>query len=90
MGASKTLWDERTAVWTRSEPLGVVAGTLPLGLGRTVGRLPEDNDGVVCVAETAVEGMADRALVPIGHSALIASPKVAGMLAHFFSEGRFQ
>jgi pimeloyl-ACP methyl ester carboxylesterase len=90
MGASRTLWDERTASWTRAEPLGVVAGTLPLGLGRTVGRLPGDNDGVVCVSETTVEGMADRAIVPIGHSALIASPKVAGMVARFFSEGRFQ
>lgn len=90
LGASRALWEERAASWTRPERLGVIAGTVPLGLGRTVGRLPGDNDGVVCVSETEVEGMAARALVPIGHSALIASPKVARMTAKFFSEGRFQ
>ena len=90
MGASRPLWNERPAAWTRPEPLGVIAGTLPLGLGRTVGRLPGENDGVVCVAETAVDGMAAQALVPAAHSALIVSPKVAAMVARFFSEGRFQ
>ena len=90
MGASRPLWNERTAAWTRPEPLGVIAGTLPLGLGRTVGPLPGDNDGVVCVSETEVDGMAARALVPTGHSALIVSPRVAQMVERFFSEGRFQ
>lgn len=90
MGASRPLWDERAASWTRAEPLGVIAGTLPLGLGRAFGRLPGDNDGVVRVSETEVDGMAARALVPTGHSALIASPKVARMVARFLSEGRFQ
>ena len=32
MGACRQLWDERAARWTRAVPLGVVAGTLPLGL----------------------------------------------------------
>jgi pimeloyl-ACP methyl ester carboxylesterase len=90
MGGSRPLWDERSATWTRSEPLGVIAGTLPLGLGRAFGDLPGDNDGVVCVAETEVEGMAARELVPTGHSALIASPAVADMVARFFSERRFR
>jgi pimeloyl-ACP methyl ester carboxylesterase len=90
MGASRPLWDERPAAWKRAEPLGVVAGTVPLGLGRAFGRLPGESDGVVRVAETAVDGMAARALVPMGHSALIVSPGVAEMVARFFSEGRFQ
>jgi pimeloyl-ACP methyl ester carboxylesterase len=90
MGASRSLWDERTAAGTRPERLGVIAGTVPLGLGRTLGGHAGDNDGVVCVAETEVEGMAARALVPAGHSALIVSPKVAGMVARFFSEARFE
>jgi pimeloyl-ACP methyl ester carboxylesterase len=89
MGASRALWDERPAAWKRAAPLGVVAGTLPLGLGRAIGRLPGDNDGVVCVAETAVAGMADQAFVPIGHSALIVSRRVADLTARFLSTGRF-
>lgn len=90
MGASRPLWNERPASWTRPEPLGVIAGTVPIGLGRAFGRLPGDSDGVVCVPETEVDGMAARALVPIGHSALIASSRVADLLARFFSKGRFQ
>jgi pimeloyl-ACP methyl ester carboxylesterase len=50
MGACQRLWDERGASWQRRAPLGVVAGTRPLGLGRALGPLPGSNDGVVCVA----------------------------------------
>ena len=57
MGACRSLWDERAARWTRTAPLGVVAGTLPFGLARTFGGgLPGLNDGVVCVDETTVDG----------------------------------
>ena len=89
MGASRPLWEEREARWRRLEPLGVIAGTQPLGLGRILGRLPGPNDGVVCVAETAVEGMRDRALVPVGHSALIVDRRVAQLALRFMAEGRF-
>ena len=76
MGACRALWDERTARWARSTPLGVVAGTLPIGLARTFGGLPGPNDGVVCVEETTVDGMTGRALVRRGHSMLIVSGQV--------------
>ena len=85
MGASRPLWEERPAAWTRAERLGIVAGTLPLGLGRALGRLPDANDGVVRVTETAVEGMAEQALVPLAHSALVVSGRVARMVARFLS-----
>jgi pimeloyl-ACP methyl ester carboxylesterase len=90
MGASRPLWEERPATWTRSEPLGVIAGTLGIGLARTLGRLPGPNDGVVRVAETAVDGMRARALVPLGHSALLVSHRVALLVERFISEGRFE
>ena len=90
LGASCPLWEERGAAWTRPEPLGVIAGTVPLGLGRAFGRLPGQNDGVVCVAETEVEGMACRALVPLGHSALVVSGRVARLTGTFLSTGRFE
>ena len=78
LGESEHLWREgRTARWTRPEALGVVAGTLPLGLGRLFGRLPGVNDGVVCLEETEVEGMAGRAVLPVGHSAMLVSSRVA-------------
>lgn len=90
LGESCALWDEHPARWRRREPLGVVAGTAPLGLGRLFGRLPGQNDGVVCVDETEVEGMAARALVPLGHSALVLSARVARLCSAFLARGRFE
>jgi pimeloyl-ACP methyl ester carboxylesterase len=89
MGACGSLWGEREARWRRDAPLGVVAGTLPLGLGRVLGRLPDANDGVVRVAETEVAGMRARALVPQGHSMLIVSGAVGALVERFFASGSF-
>jgi pimeloyl-ACP methyl ester carboxylesterase len=90
MGACRSLWEERTARWTRAAPLGVVAGTLPLGLARTFGLvLPRPNDGVVCVEETTVEGMTERTMVHLGHSMLFLSGQVSGLVERFLAAGRF-
>ena len=89
LGACAARWEKREARWQRAERLGVIAGTLPLGLGRALGALPGDNDGVVCVDETMVEGMSDRALVPAGHSMLAVSGRVSALVEHFLGTGRF-
>lgn len=90
LGACGSLWDERPARWSRGAPLGVVAGTLPMGLGHALGGLPGMNDGVVCVEETTVEGMSERALVRRGHSMLIMSGQVGGLVERFLASGRFE
>ena len=90
VGQSAPLWDECEPRWIRREPLGVVAGTLQAGLGRLLYRLPAPNDGVVTVSETEVTGMRDRTLVPVGHSGLIVSGRVAELTANFLREGRFR
>ena len=90
LGQSEMLWREgRTARWARPEALGVVAGSVPLGLGRLFGPLPGVNDGVVSLEETEVEGMADRVVLPIGHSAMLISARVAAQVAAFLSHGKF-
>jgi pimeloyl-ACP methyl ester carboxylesterase len=89
LGGCGERWDECDARWQRAEPLGVIAGTLPLGLGRALGALPGENDGVVRVEETAVEGMSDRVLVRHGHSMLPVSSRVATLVRQFLSTGRF-
>ena len=90
LGECCTLWEERPARWTRATPLGVVAGTLPVGLGRALGSLPGLNDGVVCVEETTVEGMTERTLVREGHSMLVLSRTVGDLIDRFLNSGRFQ
>jgi pimeloyl-ACP methyl ester carboxylesterase len=90
LGGSRPLWEKRGAAWSRPAPLGVIAGTVPLGLGRAVGgRLPGQNDGVVCLEETEVDGMTARILVPLGHSLLVVSNRVANLVAGFIEKGSF-
>jgi len=90
LGKSEPLWREgREARWTRAERLGVIAGTRPFGLGRLLGSLAGSNDGVVTLEETAVEGMAERVVMPVGHSAMLVSARVAAQIAFFLSDGKF-
>jgi len=89
LGECHSLWEEHGARWARGSPLGVIAGTLSLGLGRSLGRLPPPNDGVVCVEETTVEGMTERALVPQAHSMLVVSASVGELVERFLRCGRF-
>jgi pimeloyl-ACP methyl ester carboxylesterase len=90
LGQSEVLWREgRAAHWARPEALGVLAGSLPFGLGRLFGPLPGVNDGVVSLEETGIEGMADRVVLPIGHSAMLISARVAAQVGAFLSDGKF-
>jgi pimeloyl-ACP methyl ester carboxylesterase len=90
LGASEPLWREGVRFrWTRPEPLGVVAGVREVGLGRLLGALPGANDGVVTLEETALEGAADRIALPVGHSQLVASARVARQVSAFLRHGRF-
>jgi pimeloyl-ACP methyl ester carboxylesterase len=90
LGKSESLWSEgRSAHWRRPEALGIVAGSLPLGLGRLLGRLPGVNDGVVSLEETEVQGMACRTVLPVGHSAMLISRTVAEQVSNFLADGKF-
>lgn len=89
LGASATRWEECAAEWQRTEPVGVIAGTRAFGLGRTLGALPGENDGVVQVEETTVQGMAERVLLSEGHSMLAVSARVSALVARFLRAGRF-
>jgi len=89
LGECRALWEAREARWTRGAPLGVIAGTRPLGLGRMFGALPGASDGVVCVDETTVEGMRERALVRRGHSMLVVSGQVGDLVDRFLESGKF-
>ena len=91
LGQSATCWEERNARWSRAAPLGVLAGSVAIGLGRfTGGSLPGVNDGVVRLEETAVEGVAASKVVPQPHSWMPVSPGVARMTETFLRTGSFE
>jgi hypothetical protein len=52
-------------------------------------RLPGTNDGVVRLEETEVAGMRDRIVLPVGHSAMLVSARVAREVATFIERGVF-
>ena len=92
LGNSMREWLERPASeWRLPREAGMVAGSLALGLGQLVAPdLPRPNDGVVAVEETRVPGIADHIVLPVTHSAMIFSPRVAVQVAAFLRSGRFQ
>lgn len=70
--------------------VGVITGTRAFGLGMLVARdLPRPHDGVVSASETPVPGMTDAIEVPISHSNMLLSGRVAQLIAAFLREGRF-
>lgn len=75
--------------WTLRHPVGVIAGTQSIGIGRWFGGLEGENDGTVSAAETRLEGAADYIEVPLNHSTLLLSKRVAWQVAAFLRDGRF-
>jgi pimeloyl-ACP methyl ester carboxylesterase len=78
------------AAWRAGIEVGSIAGRVPLGIGRLLGRFPEPNDGTVAVAETQIAGLADHLVLPVSHVALLWSGAVAAQAEHFLLHGRFQ
>jgi pimeloyl-ACP methyl ester carboxylesterase len=91
LGRSLSVW--RGPVDTALDPrfeVGAIAGTLAFGLGAMVTRLPKPNDGVVCVDETRFPAMRDHLELPVGHTTMLASRRVARQAAAFLRTGAFR
>lgn len=70
--------------------IGVIAGDLSVGLGRIMAPdLPRPNDGVITLDETTVPGMQARIVLPVSHSAMMFSSRVASEVCHFLAHGVF-
>jgi pimeloyl-ACP methyl ester carboxylesterase len=81
---------ERDRRWTHEREIGVIAGDLGLGLGRLVGPLSAPSDGTVSVAETGLDGAADRTVLRVSHTGMLFSAAVARQAAAFLRSGRFE
>jgi pimeloyl-ACP methyl ester carboxylesterase len=88
-GASREIWRSLPEEYRPQCELGVIAGSRPWGLGRLLMRLPGTNDGVVRLEETGVPGMRDRIVLPVSHSGMLASARVARAVADFLERGAF-
>ena len=89
LGSSRDIWRNLPDDYRPQRELGVVAGSRPWGLGRLMMRLPGTNDGVVRLEETMVAGMCDRIVLPVSHSGMLVSARVAREVAAFLERGAF-
>jgi len=90
IGRSVLQWLEQPApTSTDKYEMGVIAGCKPLGAGRLIGGVPQPNDGVVVVEETALPGASDQILLDVCHSGMLLSDQVAHQACAFLRHGYF-
>jgi len=89
LGKSLPQWLKQEQRGSVPREVGVIAGSLPIGLGRLFARLPNANDGVVTAEETRVPGMRDQVLLRVSHTQMLVSAAVASHVASFLRTGRF-
>lgn len=90
LGRSAGFLGQGLTRWEGPAEVGVVAGSVPKGLGRLVRRFDGPSDGTVAVAETRLPGLTDHCEVACSHTGLAFSYAAAAQAAHFLREGRFR
>ena len=75
--------------WRADRELGCIAGTRPMGLGRLFSRFDEASDGTVAVRETRIPGHTAHLTLPVSHTGMLLSTRVADQVGAFLASGRF-
>lgn len=75
--------------WNGEHDLGIVAGTVGLGIGRLIGGLERPHDGTVTLAESEVQGARERITVATTHTGMLFSSATARQVCAFLRTGRF-
>jgi len=76
-------------VWSHERELGIIAGNQPLGLARLVVDFQEANDGTVAVSETRMPGAKAHIVLPVSHTGMLLSARVAFETGQFLETGHF-
>jgi pimeloyl-ACP methyl ester carboxylesterase len=76
--------------WSGRRDVGVIAGSMGMGLGRLFANLNADHDGTVLVEETQLPGCSDHLVLSTSHTGMLFSAEVAEQAAHFLREGKFR
>ncbi|HEC17397.1 MAG TPA: alpha/beta fold hydrolase [Sedimenticola sp.] len=75
--------------WAGGRDLGVIAGTLNMGVGWLFGGVKGPCDGTVAVADTRLPGAADSCVLPVSHMGLLFSRQTADAVGRFLRTGGF-
>jgi pimeloyl-ACP methyl ester carboxylesterase len=87
--ANEEMVSPQQRTWSSERELGLIVGTQELGLARLVVNFEEPNDGVVTVAETSIPGASARIVLPVGHTSMLFSARVASAVGSFLGTGQF-
>ena len=90
---SEGVVDESASEWatevTKKRDVGIIAGTVSLGIGRIVTKFSGENDGTVAVTETYLPGAKDHICLSVNHTGLVMSKDVVDQSANFLRRGEF-
>lgn len=85
--------DEAASQWARevcaSWDIGVIAGTVPVGVGQLLTSFDGENDGTIAVSETRLPGIKDHICLSVNHKGLVVSNDVIDQVAAFLKRGKF-
>jgi len=88
--ASESIAPDAPRQWKGNRDIGVIAGSVSIGLGRLFANVSPPSDGTVLVEETRLEGAADHIVMPVTHTSMVFSAAVADQIAKFLREGKFE
>jgi hypothetical protein len=88
-GIDEALLRPQERRWQGERELGVIAGSMGMGLGRLVGVPGLLSDGTILVDETRLPGIRDHLVLTVSHTGLPFSPAVARQTSAFLSSGNF-
>jgi fermentation-respiration switch protein FrsA (DUF1100 family) len=88
-GVREELLTPRERCWRGQRDLGVIAGSLSVGLGKLVGARGAPNDGTIFVDETRLPGILQHLVMPVSHTGLPFSKSVARQTGAFLRSGKF-
>jgi pimeloyl-ACP methyl ester carboxylesterase len=89
LGAARAALEDGLARPVVDRDVGVIAGSRQVGLGLLLGGIGGPGDGTVAIAETRMSGLRDHRVLPVTHTGMLFSSKVAGEVARFLRSGSF-
>jgi len=87
--ATEELLYAHERAWKPHRELGIIAGNQSFSLGRLVTDFDEANDGTVAVSETRLPGATAHIVLPVSHSGMLLSARVAHEAGQFLELGHF-
>ena len=69
--------------------IGVITGTMGIGIGHLIQSLPKPHDGVVATTEATLTSAEDSIALPVTHASMLFSRKISTAIDQYLSAGRF-